>query len=94
MNLRENKPEETPDPDTTRLSYSFMRSVPQVASYALVLKREFKVENIMCATFNKMGAWIYEPEKTLLKLNQFIKKYKQYKADDRPWEKYFIEKLN
>ncbi len=88
------KPEETPNPDTTRLSYSFMRSVPQVASYALVLKREFKVENIMCATFNKMGAWIYEPEKTLLKLNQFIKNYKQYKADDRPWEKYFIEKLD
>ncbi len=44
----------------------------------------------MCITFNKKGAWIYEPETTLTQLNNFIKKNKQYKASDRPWEKYFL----
>ena len=53
------KPEETPIPETTRLPYSFMRSIPQVASYALVLKNLFNIDNIMCITFNKSGAWIY-----------------------------------
>lgn len=86
------KPEETPNTDTTRLSYSFMRSVPQVASYALVLKYLFGIEGIKCVTFNKKGAWIFEPKLTLNKLNEFIKKYKQYKVEDRPWEKYFFNK--
>lgn len=84
------KPEEAPIPETTRLSYSFMRSIPQVASYALVLKNLFIINDIMCITFNKKGAWIYEPETTLTHLNNFIKKNKQYKASDRPWEKYFL----
>ncbi|KKM16965.1 hypothetical protein LCGC14_1680540, partial [marine sediment metagenome] len=84
------KPEETPIPETTRLSYSFMRSIPQVASYALVLKNLFNINDIMCITFNKSGAWIYEPKTTLTHLNNFIKKNKQYKASDRPWEKYFL----
>ncbi len=84
------KPEETHIPETTRLSYSFMRSIPQVASYALVLKKLFDIYDIMCITFNKKGAWIYEPKTTLTHLNTFIKKNKQYKASDRSWEKYFL----
>ena len=84
------KPEETPKAATTQLSFSFMRSIPQVASYALVLKSEFKIKEIKCITFNKHGAWIYEPKNILLKLNEFIKKHKQYKADERPWEEYFL----
>ena len=84
------KPEETPSIETKRLSYSFMRSIPQVASYALVLKKLFGLEKILCITFNKKGAWIYEPKTTLARLNTFIKKYKQYKAFDRPWENYFL----
>ena len=59
-------------------------------SYALVLKKLFDINNIMCITFNKKGAWIYEPNTTLALLNNFIKKNKQYKASDRPWEKYFL----
>jgi hypothetical protein len=84
------KPEETPDVDTTRLSYSFMRSIPQVASYALVLKKACDIKEIGCITFNKKGAWIYKPERALMKLNEFIKNYKQYKVEDRPWEQYFL----
>lgn len=38
------KPEETPIAETTRLSYSFMRSIPQVASYVLVLKKLIGIE--------------------------------------------------
>ncbi len=44
----------------------------------------------MCFTFNKKGAWIYGSKITLTHLNNFIKKNKQYKARDRPWEKYFL----
>ncbi len=84
------KPEETPNPETTRLSYSFMRSIPQVASYALVLKKLYNIDDIMCITFNKKEAWIYESKATLTHLNNFIKKNKQYKASNRPWEKYFL----
>ena len=84
------KPEETPFADTTRLSYSFMRSIPQVASYALVLQKLFGIKKIFCVTFNKKGAWVYKPKNTLALLNTFIKENKQYKASDRPWEKYFL----
>jgi len=44
----------------------------------------------MCIIFNKKGAWIYEPKTTLTHLNNSIKKNKQYKVRDRPWEKYFL----
>ena len=56
----------------------------------LVLKELFDINDIMCFTFNKKGAWIYGPKITLTHLNNFIKKNKQYKARDRPWEKYFL----
>ena len=67
-----------------------MRSIPQVSSYALVLKKLYNIDDVMCITFNKKGAWIYEPKAVLTHLNNFIKKNKQYKASDRPWEKYFL----
>ncbi|MHA1192716.1 MAG: hypothetical protein ACTSP9_10520 [Promethearchaeota archaeon] len=67
-----------------------MRSIPQVASYALALKKLFDINDIMCITFNKKGAWIYEPNTILALLNNFIKKNKEYQASDRPWEKYFL----
>ena len=86
------KPEETPY-ITSRISYSFMRSVPQVASYGLLLKRVFGIKDLLCITFNKNGAWIYEPELCLKSFNSFIKKFKKYKVHDRPWEKYFLKLL-
>jgi len=83
------KPEETPH-ITSRISYSFIRSIPQVSSYALILEREFGIKNIKCITFNKEGAWIYSPKVALEKFNEFIKKYKTYKVEDRPWEEFFF----
>lgn len=68
-----------------------MRSVPQVASYGLLLKRVFEIKDLLCVTFNKKGAWIYEPELCLKSFNSFIKKFKKYKVHDRPWEKYFLK---
>jgi len=84
------KPEETPFAEATPLLYSFIRSIPQVASYALVLKNLFGINDIRCITFNKKGAWKYDPKTTLVHINNFIKKNKRYKASDRPWEKYFL----
>jgi len=83
------KPEETPYV-TSRISYSFMRSLPQVASYGLLLKRVFGIKDLLCITFNKKGGWVYEPEISLKLYNLFIKKLKKYKVHDRPWEKYFF----
>jgi len=83
------KPEETPY-ITSRLSYSFMRSLPQVASYGLLLKRVNEIKDLLCITFNKKGAWVYEPENSLKLYNSFIKRFKKYKVHDRPWEKYFL----
>ena len=86
------KPEETPF-KTSRLSYSFMRSLPQVASYGLLLKRVNGINDLLCITFNKKGAWVYDPENSLKLYNSFIKKFKKYKVHDRPWEKYFLKLL-
>ena len=84
------KPEETHLIDTNRTSYSFMRSIPQITSYALIIKEKYNINSIMCVTFNKNGAWIYEPEDILYRFNRFIKEYKIYKSADRPWERYFF----
>ncbi|MEE9376727.1 MAG: hypothetical protein V3V33_01685 [Candidatus Lokiarchaeia archaeon] len=51
-------------------------------SYALVLKKLFDINVIMCITFNKKGAWLYEPKKTLTYLYNFIKRNKQYIVRD------------
>ncbi len=83
------KPEETPH-ISSRISYSFIRSIPQVSSYALVLEREFSIKNIKCITFNKEGAWIYNPNVALEEFNEFIKKNKTYRVEDRPWEEFFL----
>jgi len=86
------KPEETPY-ITSRISYSFMRSLPQVASYGLLIKKEFGINDLMCITFNKKGAWIYQPEISLKLYNSFVKKFKKYNVQDRPWEKYFLKPI-
>ncbi len=54
------KPDGLGDPKTTVLSSSFIQSIPQVAVYAKILKKEYGVKKVVCITFNhKNEAWIY-----------------------------------
>lgn len=54
------KPDGTGNPHTTRLKDSFIESIPQVASYAKILKKEYGVKKVVCITFNHNNeAWIY-----------------------------------
>jgi len=40
----------------------FLRSLPQVASYGLMLKRIMQLKQVKCISFRKEDAWIYDPE--------------------------------
>ncbi|QEE14981.2 PD-(D/E)XK nuclease family protein [Promethearchaeum syntrophicum] len=54
----------------------FLRSLPQIAFYALILRRILNIRglNVKCLSFNKDDAWIYSPE-VLKEINEEIKKY-------------------
>ncbi|MBD3256068.1 MAG: hypothetical protein GF383_13310 [Candidatus Lokiarchaeota archaeon] len=52
---------------------SFINSMPQVLAYALILKQMFNLREVRCITFNKEGAWYYEPESTLEELTKFVR---------------------
>ncbi len=43
----------------------FLRSLPQVATYGLLMRRILNIHNIKCLSFSKEQAWLYDP--TILK---------------------------
>jgi len=61
----------------------FLRSLPQIAFYALILRRILNIKdlNVKCLSFNKDNAWIYNPE-ILKEINEEIKKFGNPKL---PW---------
>lgn len=63
---------------------NFLMSLPQVASYGLLIKELIKVEKLNCISFNKNVAWEYNPEILL----SDIKKYLISKKIPQIWEKY------
>lgn len=40
----------------------FLRSLPQVAVYGLVIKRILGIQKVKCVSFSREDAWIYDPE--------------------------------
>lgn len=54
---------------------SFMRSIPQVAYYGYLMKRNLNVKNVLCSSFNKDSIWTYEPYELLERTNEIIKRY-------------------
>ena len=40
----------------------FLRSLPQIASYGLMLKRIMQLKRVKCLSFRKEDAWVYDPE--------------------------------
>jgi hypothetical protein len=63
---------------------NFLYSIPQVATYGLLIKNIFKFKNLKCVTFNKDEVWEYNPEILLTD----IKEYLISKQIKRPWEQY------
>ena len=54
------KPDGIGDPNTPKLSKSFIESIPQVGIYSKILRREYGVKKVFCVTFNhKNEGWIY-----------------------------------
>jgi hypothetical protein len=51
---------------------AFLRSLPQVATYGLVIKRILKLDNVKCVSFNKDNAWLYDPEILKHEINNMI----------------------
>jgi hypothetical protein len=55
------KPDGDANPKTKTLSNSFIQSIPQVAVYSKLLRKEFGVKKVVCVTFNHKGeAWIFD----------------------------------
>lgn len=68
---------------------SFLNSIPQIATYALVLKQMFNLKEIKCVTFNKKGAWLYDPTETLIEITEFMNNNGE--SNYLPWSPYLGE---
>ncbi|MHA1583645.1 MAG: PD-(D/E)XK nuclease family protein [Promethearchaeota archaeon] len=63
----------------------FLRSLPQVAIYGLILKRILRWDNLKCISFRKEDAWLYDPEILRTEIEKLIQ---QNKNPDLPWRKF------
>ena len=61
---------------------NFLFSLPQVATYGILLKKLIHIENLNCISFNKNSAWEYNPEI----LTTDIKNFLSSKRISRIWE--------
>jgi len=53
----------------------FLRSLAQVATYGLVLKRILNYEKVKCVSFSKDKIWIYDPEIVRKVIPQYLNQY-------------------
>lgn len=51
---------------------NFMFSMPQVAAYGFLLKKNLNIKNLKCMTFNKAEAWEYDPNILLEDINNYL----------------------
>lgn len=65
---------------------NFMRSIPQVAYYGVVLKRQLNLPYVVCASFNRDNLWEYEPMTLFNRLDSLLD---EIEADEYKWQ-YFI----
>ena len=73
--------------DRLLTSRNFINSVPQVASYALIVKKMFGIKNVKCVSFNEDNLVLYEPEGILKDITIFM--YKE--VNKKPiWGKYLF----
>ena len=53
----------------------FLRSLPQVAIYGLILQNNLQLEKVLCVSFNKDEGWLYDPRILLSDINGAISLY-------------------
>ncbi len=53
----------------------FLRSLAQVASYGLVMKRILHYEKVKCVSFSREKAWVYDPEILRTTIPQYLLQY-------------------
>ena len=68
---------------------SFLRSMPQVATYGLLLKRILGIPKLLCVSFKRDEAWLYDPEILRHELEEKLVKFGNPKL---PWRK-FVKNL-
>ncbi|MFX0188085.1 MAG: hypothetical protein ACFE8A_10150 [Candidatus Hodarchaeota archaeon] len=61
---------------------NFMFSLPQVAIYGLLIKKNLKINRLKCISFNKYEGWEYKPEILLTDVRDYLKSHKT----PRNWE--------
>ncbi|KKL82606.1 hypothetical protein LCGC14_1983080 [marine sediment metagenome] len=74
--------------------YSFFTSLPQVGLYGLMLKEFLQIPKgkIVCVSFDKNGAWEYQPQILLTKIKQFLDKLNKTRRTrliDTSWFRFF-----
>jgi len=63
----------------------FLISLPQVATYGLMLQKELNISNLKCISFNKKEAWEYNPNILITDIRDYLES-KGVKM--RSWEKF------
>lgn len=63
----------------------FLRSLPQVATYGLMLQRVLKIKDVTCVSFNKEGLWYYKPKILVSSVEEGLQPYPDLKLR---WRKY------
>ncbi|MHA2007425.1 MAG: hypothetical protein ACXABO_06770 [Promethearchaeota archaeon] len=64
---------------------NFLLSLPQVAMYGHILKSNLGIKNLKCISFNKEGAWEYEPVILVSEIKDYLI---SHRISQRPWENY------
>jgi len=62
---------------------NFMNSLPQVATYGLLIKSKFELQQIKCLSFNKIEAWEYDPVILLTEVKDYLV---SHRINKRKWE--------
>lgn len=62
---------------------NFLLSLPQVAIYGLLVKSKLNLKKVRCVSFNKQGAWEYDPSILILDIKEYLI---SHHVNERPWE--------
>lgn len=63
----------------------FLLSLPQVATYGLLMKALFNLQNLKCISFNKKEAWEFDPEILLIEVKEYLV---SHNIKERLWENF------
>jgi hypothetical protein len=64
---------------------NFMLSLPQVATYGLFIESKFNLNKVKCISFNKKGAWEYDPHILLKEVKEYLI---LQRVAERKWEEF------